>query len=136
SAGEPSRAATWIAREIWNATPLESNGFKPQRLPAPKRNDPCPCGSGRKFKQCCAGMATGPVLDVEAMWLVLVDACSDKYWVERAAARVLPMEGIAAVAFRFRESGRWRRGGDGPRPQAPSLPFSACSEGSRDSERG
>ena len=19
------------------------------------RNDPCPCGSGRKFKQCCAG---------------------------------------------------------------------------------
>lgn len=107
-AGERPTAATWIAREIWNATPLESNGFKPQRLPAPKRNDPCPCGSGRKFKHCCAGMATGPVLDVEAMWLVLVDACSDKYWLERAAARVLPMEGIAAVAFRFRESGRWR----------------------------
>ena len=21
------------------------------------RNDPCPCGSGRKFKQCCAGKA-------------------------------------------------------------------------------
>ncbi len=21
----------------------------------PKRNDPCPCGSGKKFKQCCAG---------------------------------------------------------------------------------
>ncbi len=20
---------------------------------APGRNDPCPCGSGRKFKQCC-----------------------------------------------------------------------------------
>ena len=19
----------------------------------PKRNDPCPCGSGKKFKQCC-----------------------------------------------------------------------------------
>jgi len=19
----------------------------------PKRNDPCPCGSGRKYKQCC-----------------------------------------------------------------------------------
>jgi hypothetical protein len=27
---------------------------------APKtgRNDPCPCGSGRKFKQCCAKLAT------------------------------------------------------------------------------
>jgi hypothetical protein len=22
---------------------------------APGRNDPCPCGSGRKFKQCCLG---------------------------------------------------------------------------------
>ena len=21
--------------------------------PAPGRNDPCPCGSGRKYKQCC-----------------------------------------------------------------------------------
>lgn len=21
------------------------------------RNDPCPCGSGRKYKQCCAGKA-------------------------------------------------------------------------------
>jgi uncharacterized protein YecA (UPF0149 family) len=21
----------------------------------PKRNDPCPCGSGRKYKQCCLG---------------------------------------------------------------------------------
>jgi hypothetical protein len=21
----------------------------------PRRNDPCPCGSGKKFKQCCDG---------------------------------------------------------------------------------
>ena len=23
-------------------------------MPHPGRNDPCPCGSGKKFKQCCA----------------------------------------------------------------------------------
>jgi uncharacterized protein YecA (UPF0149 family) len=23
------------------------------------RNDPCPCGSGRKFKKCCDAVATG-----------------------------------------------------------------------------
>ena len=23
----------------------------------PKRNDPCPCGSGKKYKQCCAKTA-------------------------------------------------------------------------------
>ena len=26
-------------------------------MPSPGRNDPCPCGSGRKFKQCCGNAA-------------------------------------------------------------------------------
>ena len=26
----------------------------PSRAKSPGRNDPCPCGSGRKFKNCCA----------------------------------------------------------------------------------
>lgn len=33
---------------------------QPQRRPMPQnigRNDPCPCGSGKKFKQCCGRMA-------------------------------------------------------------------------------
>ncbi|MBX3744073.1 MAG: preprotein translocase subunit SecA [Verrucomicrobiae bacterium] len=32
-----------------------SRSTKPQQRPGPKvgRNDPCPCGSGKKFKQCC-----------------------------------------------------------------------------------
>ena len=33
---------------------------QPQRRPVPQnigRNDPCPCGSGKKFKQCCGRMA-------------------------------------------------------------------------------
>ena len=25
----------------------------PGRTPKPGRNDPCPCGSGRKYKRCC-----------------------------------------------------------------------------------
>jgi uncharacterized protein len=31
---------------------------------APKigRNDPCPCGSGKKFKKCCGANATGPTV--------------------------------------------------------------------------
>jgi SEC-C motif-containing protein len=32
-------------------------GPKPIRLAGPKvgRNDPCPCGSGKKYKKCCGG---------------------------------------------------------------------------------
>lgn len=29
-----------------------SGNYQPQTL-QPKRNDPCPCGSGKKFKKCC-----------------------------------------------------------------------------------
>jgi hypothetical protein len=31
-------------------------------MPKPRRNDPCPCGSGRKTKRCC-GQARGPSED-------------------------------------------------------------------------
>lgn len=37
----PSAIAQWLAREAQQAPT------------AAKRNDPCPCGSGRKFKKCC-----------------------------------------------------------------------------------
>ena len=46
--------ARWLGRLIWNATPLPDNNFRPRRLPDPGRNDPCFCGSGRKYKHCCA----------------------------------------------------------------------------------
>jgi hypothetical protein len=25
------------------------------------RNDPCPCGSGKKFKRCCGGLSLAPL---------------------------------------------------------------------------
>jgi len=39
--------ASSMSRAIWNATPLPGNDFRPRSLPMPRRNDPCPCGSGR-----------------------------------------------------------------------------------------
>lgn len=46
--------ARLFAIQIWNATPLPSHNYRPKPLALPKRNDPCFCGSGRKYKQCCA----------------------------------------------------------------------------------
>ena len=39
--------------------PAPAPGAQPQRRRAPKvgRNDPCPCGSGRKYKRCCGARA-------------------------------------------------------------------------------
>lgn len=46
-----------IARTLWNVTPLPWAGFRRHPLPKPERNAPCPCGSGRKFKQCCRSVS-------------------------------------------------------------------------------
>lgn len=48
--------ATHMAYELWNTTPIPENHFRPRKLPCPERNAPCPCGSGRKYKQCCGGV--------------------------------------------------------------------------------
>ncbi|MGB5441507.1 MAG: SEC-C metal-binding domain-containing protein, partial [Gammaproteobacteria bacterium] len=42
--------AYWLARRSEEAPPA-----KPQRRLEPRvgRNDPCPCGSGKKYKKCC-----------------------------------------------------------------------------------
>ena len=50
-----------VASAIWGAYDLREfwldRGFAPtspvRKTPEPGRNDPCPCGSGKKFKKCC-----------------------------------------------------------------------------------
>lgn len=40
---------------IYNQTPLPQHNYACDTQPAPGRNSPCLCGSGRKYKQCCLG---------------------------------------------------------------------------------
>ena len=78
-----------FGRSLWNSVPLPDNGFRPRPLPQPERNDPCPCGSGKKYKKCCAEWAEGaPSLEPEGVWMLL--------------AEVLPLERVEALG----ESGR------------------------------
>lgn len=53
-----------LGRSIYQAR-LEAGEFNRESVPAVKigRNDPCPCGSGKKYKKCCelnSGTASGP----------------------------------------------------------------------------
>lgn len=47
-----------IGAAVYNELPLPQNGFRAVRTPLPGRNDPCLCGSGAKFKQCCASLTS------------------------------------------------------------------------------
>jgi uncharacterized protein len=40
-------------REFWRRSERAGNGVRPRSVRT-GRNAPCPCGSGRKFKRCCA----------------------------------------------------------------------------------
>jgi preprotein translocase subunit SecA len=58
--GEDARTTTTSSTSSQNSDPeLEPQITLPVTRSAPKvgRNDPCPCGSGKKFKQCCGRTA-------------------------------------------------------------------------------
>src|SRR5699024_7829714 len=83
--------ATMFARSVWNVTPLPANRFRPRPLAKPQRNAPCPCGSGRKYKRCCQGMA-GPELDTDTIWLLAVGNLDAGQIAAALAVNALPLE--------------------------------------------
>ncbi len=60
-------AFAW-ARAVWNGLPLDAAGHKPKRMPDPAKDDWCPCGSGRKFENCCRYVPHIPPLTSNVLW--------------------------------------------------------------------
>lgn len=50
------KIATHAALDLWNHTPIPENHFRPHKQIKAERNAPCPCGSRRKYKQCCGAV--------------------------------------------------------------------------------
>jgi len=46
----------------WRPGAVAAPGTAPARSVKVGRNDPCPCGSGKKYKKCCGGSGAGPVV--------------------------------------------------------------------------
>jgi tetratricopeptide (TPR) repeat protein len=68
--------AVHLGLAIWNALPLPGNNFRPRPLSLPGRNEPCLCGSGRKYKHCCARVPKGPPLDTLDVWPLVLQQLS------------------------------------------------------------
>ena len=47
-------ANLWRRQNLEQRAPYKSTGTNPNRIKI-GRNDPCPCGSGKKYKRCCLG---------------------------------------------------------------------------------
>lgn len=59
-----------LFREIWKRVPRPDHAFRPLPLPKAERNEPCQCGSGKKYKQCCASLDGAPPFDMQGLSLL------------------------------------------------------------------
>lgn len=101
--------ANVMARALFGALPLPANQFRPKPLAKPQRNDPCPCGSGRKYKQCCAVLEQDlPGFPPEQLLLHVLNNLSQKALGE-LPLRYLSPEHLAAVAQQWLEQGDAKR---------------------------
>lgn len=88
-----------VARSIWNAVPLPSQNFRCAPLPDPRRNDPCPCGSGKKYKRCCQSLVTDHTMHlVDDMPVIHLAVTGFTLKQRQAAAKSAPAKVRLAVA--------------------------------------
>lgn len=105
---EKDKAAFWMGFNIWNAAPQAANQYKPAPLPRPERNQPCPCGSGQKFKRCCSHLATLVNFDIDSLWPYIVDAMNRKDLIAQAKQRVIPPHALGYIADRAMQEGDYK----------------------------
>lgn len=102
--------AFWMGVSIWNATPLPGNGFRPRPLSKPSRNEACPCGSGRKFKQCCMAVAQHPLMiPTDALWPLILEQLDADEIDAGMQAKQIPANAVAGYAHTLMERGRSRQ---------------------------
>jgi len=99
------RMAFWLGVSLWNAAPLPGNRFRPAPLPKPERNAPCPCGSTRKYKQCCARLPPVPTLPGDIYWHYLPEVCSKRQVNEWLESGHLPVEGVIILVHHYADDG-------------------------------
>ena len=108
-----ARAAYWLVRAFGNAMPLPSNGFQPKPLPEPKQDEPCLCGSGDTYADCCLWAESEWAqserqLKPEHLWPILFECRSDAYWLRAEKAGKLPSLGLLTAAVLNWRHERWQ----------------------------
>lgn len=101
SIAETDRALAGTLDQIIAALPADVEdaagaGMTVRAAKPPGRNDPCVCGSGNKYKKCCADKETGPASPVAGVsWDAFLTTSADQMTVEHVAE--LPLRDLARV---------------------------------------
>lgn len=107
AAGEPDALlvplSQVLGRQLWNAFPLPQNHFRPRPLARPGRNDLCFCGSGRKFKHCCARLPAFPDLDPDEVWPLVISQLNEADRRRAIASGHIPPLTLGEMAWDYLE---------------------------------
>jgi tetratricopeptide (TPR) repeat protein len=98
--------ALGLFREVWRVLPRPERGWRPLPLPKIERNGPCPCGSGRKHKQCCAQLDTASLLGEGLSVLAYVLERIPVADYPKLPFKLISPEELAHVADQWRDEGR------------------------------
>lgn len=112
------RLALCMARKFWSSMPNPALGFAVPRLGEPGRNEPCYCGSGRKFKHCCQALHRDVALPESNLLSQVLERLPKQRWKELPGSRIE----LDRVAHTAKE---WIDGGDAEAAQALLEPWFA-----------
>jgi tetratricopeptide (TPR) repeat protein len=104
---DPAPAVRVLARGIYGITPLPQHGYVAQPLPKPDGDEPCFCGSGRRFRQCCEAIDSAMRFPEVNMLRYVLDAAPRGAYAGLPETRV-NIDAVIDTARQWSEEGRER----------------------------
>jgi tetratricopeptide (TPR) repeat protein len=105
-ADDARRLSALLAQAIWNAVPRPDLGFRPSPLPELDPHEPCRCGSGAAYGDCCEAAGEVPELPAEILWDPLLDQLDEAQLQAAVGSDQVPRPLLAKVADRWLSLGR------------------------------
>jgi hypothetical protein len=97
-----------VARNLYADFPMPALSLQPTGKTKQGRNDPCDCGSGQKFKQCCGSISMPPLFGGLNLLRYVLDAYP-KSKLDDVAASKASIDAIADTAYQWMQDGQESR---------------------------
>lgn len=88
-----------LAGALYRAMPLPGRGFRQESQVKVGRNEACPCGSGRKYKQCCGEYPEPPLPPADGLLQLVLPHMNRDQWVHFSQHSDIPADFCADLAW-------------------------------------
>lgn len=88
-----------LAGALYRAMPLPGRGFQQEGQAKVGRNEACPCGSGRKYKQCCGEYPEPPLPPADGLLQLVLPHMNRDQWAHFSQHPDMPADYCADLAW-------------------------------------